>query len=343
MCGILYAKKTNKNDTWKAILKRYHLQRTRGTEGFGFIAIDKGIIKGVYRAEDEKTIIEMLEKQECDEILFHHRFPTSTPNFIEATHPILVSHESLEYDYYVVHNGIITNCDDLKETFEKKGFEYTTKIIKKYETSLNVYTEEMFNDTESFAIDFALSIEKGQPMQSRGAIAFIALQVEKGNNNVTSMYYGKNDGNPLKIEKREDFFSITSESGTPIESNVLYRYDVATGKTHQYIKEIGYYFLSPTRYGYTGYTGYTSEAKGIADDIDDDYPYEDIRNLYLMEDIESGLYQGNEETILYDYACAIDDMWDSGDTEGAEELEKELKKIKREFVKQGYNDNSFFV
>jgi len=42
-------------------------------------------------------------------IIAHHRYPTSTKNLINQTHPIQVSNELLEHDYLVIHNGVITN------------------------------------------------------------------------------------------------------------------------------------------------------------------------------------------------------------------------------------------
>jgi glucosamine 6-phosphate synthetase-like amidotransferase/phosphosugar isomerase protein len=339
MCGIIHVKKQGKDNAYKSVIKRYHTQRTRGTEGFGFIAIDNNHIKGIYRAEDEKSIIDMLEKTTCDEIMFHHRFPTSTPNFIEATHPIHVTNTILKYDYYVIHNGIISNCDELKESHDKKGFTFTTAIEKQYHTSQNIYTESMYNDSESFAIDFALAIENETEIQSKGSIAFIALQVEKHTQKIITMFYGRNEGNPLKIEKSLDFFSLSSETGTLIQSDVLYSMDYESKSFFNQDKTIGKYFdYSTSRTGYI----YDKSYGAYSDILDDEtvgkpamyYP-DDVLSMYDIEDIKSGVYEGYEESIMQDYEDAIDDLYESGDTIGAEKVEKEKNKIARLFSDKG--------
>ena len=209
MCGIIFVERKNGSSANSMVLKRFEKQRSRGTEGFGYAAIKNGKVKHTIRAEDEKDIVPKLAKEKETTILFHHRYPTSTPNMEEATHPIYVSNQSLKYDYYIVHNGIISNPDELKKSHLKLGFIYTTRIVTKTETIKTVYSQECYNDSEAFAIDFALSLENSKEIKSSGSIAFIALQVNKINKTVENIYYGRNHGNTLHIEEDKTFFALS--------------------------------------------------------------------------------------------------------------------------------------
>src|SRR5688572_20172174 len=114
MCGIIYARRFDGKAVGEIVAKRYRAQRSRGHAGFGYAAVGEAV--AVRRAEIERHILEPLTASRASEILFHHRLPTSTPNVLDATHPIVVSHVSLTHEYYVVHNGIIDNADELHAT-----------------------------------------------------------------------------------------------------------------------------------------------------------------------------------------------------------------------------------
>ena len=251
MCGIIHIKRQNGISASKSVIKRYNKQKTRGTEGFGFIEIKNGVVLGGKRAEEEKDILKALEESTADEILFHHRTPTSTPNFIESTHPIIVKNKKFKYHYYIVHNGIISNDEDMKKSHNKDNFVYTTAIKKQWITKGNTYTSEIWNDSEALAIDFAKSIENNTPMESKGSIAVVALQVDKKTKKAIALYYGRNSGNPLKVENGKDLFGVSSESGKELKANTLYRFDYAKNEITEEKKEIGHHFIS-----YTGYNGY---------------------------------------------------------------------------------------
>lgn len=243
MCGIIHVKRRDGKPAKKTILKRFEKQRSRGTDGFGYIAIDDGYVTDYVRTRTEKEIKERLNACESSEIMFHHRIPTSTPNLEEANHPIKVSHKDFKHDYYVIHNGIVTNSEELKEKHEKMGFVYQTSIIQKYITSGKTYlADESFNDSEAMAIDFALTIEKLQPkMESDGSIALIALQVDKKTNKINKLFCGRNLGNPLCFEFSNTLFSLSSETGESIESDTLYCFDYETGKIEEQKMNIGSY------------------------------------------------------------------------------------------------------
>lgn len=298
MCGIIHCKRVDGKQAKRIIAKRYNVQKSRGSDGFGFVEIKNGIVTSEVRAEKEKEILAKLELSEADEILFHHRFPTSTPNFIEATHPIRVSHKDLKYDYYIVHNGIITNDEELRSNHIDLGFKYTTEIRKKFITSGNVYSEYMWNDSEALAIDFSLAIEKHKPINSKGSIAIVALQYDKKTKKVIALFYGRNEGNPLKMEESKDFFCISSESGVLIEPNVLFRLDYVTGDITREERAIGVY-TSPA-YDYRDYddyclsSGYKSNKKSEPEENDFDF-YD------LWEDIHRVKAEISQARVLGDY------------------------------------------
>lgn len=272
MCGITFIHRLDKRVANKSILKRYHKQKSRGSDGFGYVAIQNNKLKSYKRAKLESQIKTFIEKEKAETILFHHRFPTSTPNFKESAHPIKVSNMSLKYDYYLVHNGIITNADDLKEKHEALGFIYNTEIKKKFLTSGQTYTQSCFNDSEALAIDIALAIDKGtNKIEAKGSIAFIVAKVHKSSNNVVAIYYGRNTGNPLKIGKTKDLISIGSESeGTIVPAEVLFKLDLKTGETTQAsldIPEYTSYSYGYGNYGYRTSDGYTTT---FGDDDEDE-------------------------------------------------------------------------
>jgi glucosamine 6-phosphate synthetase-like amidotransferase/phosphosugar isomerase protein len=256
MCGIVYIKRTDGKPANGQLFAQYERQKTRGQSGFGAIAIRDKI--ETYRSEEEKTIKGMLQKLDDTEILFHHRFPTSTPNIIESTHPIHVSNKLLGYDYYVIHNGVITNDEELKKKHEKIGFEYTTEVQTKLITKKTQYFyEKQFNDSEALAIELALTIDgKKQDIETRGAVAMITLQTTKQGQPI-ALFFGRNMGNPLYAERDKKFFALSSEgSGSLLTSDRLYRYDYATEAITETLKRIGNYYTS---YNYSSWSNYDKD------------------------------------------------------------------------------------
>lgn len=269
MCGIVHVKRKDGKPANRSLLKRYNHQSHRGTQGFGFVELKDGKFGAEVRAQTEDIIEEKLEQSKASEILFHHRFPTSTPNFVEATHPILVDNKILKYYYYIVHNGVISNDDVLKLEHEKLGFSYLTEIRKKYVTRGQIYSSEMWNDSEALAIDFCLSLERGEAMKASGSIAMIALQFDKKTHKAVALYFGRNGGNPLKMENGKDFFALSSETGAMIDENKLYRLDYETDDLTVTDFKIGVY----TEYYSQGSMGFVGQS----------YRYEDLDDYDASE------------------------------------------------------------
>lgn len=222
MCGIIgafhYGKnKTNVNEITMEIMED---QILRGEDGFGAIFIDE---KGKFitkRATELQKLFFDNYMNPSKMMILHHRYPTSTDNKINQTHPMLIKNKSLKFEYLIVHNGVITNEDKLKEKHEKAGFKYLTE------------DEERFNDSESLAIEVAKFIEnKITKIGAIGSCAFIALQYSKKTKKVNKIYYGRNNGNPLKLAKSRGFLYLSSDGkGDEIKKETLYSFDLKNFK-----------------------------------------------------------------------------------------------------------------
>jgi len=240
MCGIVYIK-TNGTPAAPKVWSRYLLQKTRGQQGYGFIALKDGVMMAYERAETEAEIYKLLKDRQESEIIFHHRFPTSTPNYAEVAHPIHITAPILKYDYYFVHNGMVHNDDEMKKEHESLGIRYSTicEEVMMVGRKKKQVVKSCFNDSEALGIDLALAIENNQAsLTSESSAAFIILQVEKNAKKAVGLFFGRNLM-PLIWHKTEDTFSLASESGVEagkfvgdnIPANILQGFLYAEGKT----------------------------------------------------------------------------------------------------------------
>ena len=218
MCGIIgfFNKDVNVNEM---VAEQYEDQKLRGQEGYGMLYIDSKGIVHVKRSTGEVKFLIDLALNQSKMIVAHHRSPTSSDNDIKQTHPIVVESGSLKYKYYVVHNGIISNAKTLKTEHEKLGFVYTTE---------QVYTDDTtkFNDSESLAIELAMFIEEQtKEIKTMGSAAFIVVQVEKGNNKVNKVFFGRNS-NPIQIDANGGHVYLASEmlKGNETAANTMYSF-----------------------------------------------------------------------------------------------------------------------
>jgi glucosamine 6-phosphate synthetase-like amidotransferase/phosphosugar isomerase protein len=233
MCGLIYVKRKNGKRANKMIVKRYHGQKTRGSEGFGFLSLSNGKLTSFYKAEKPPEIFSELNKRQDNEFLFHHRRPTSTPNYWQTAHPIRVSNGKLRRDYYLIHNGSITNADILKETHDKLGYSYTTLIKEMWVLPDREVRRGgiKWNDSESLAIELARDLDTGELGISHvdGAIAFIMLAVNKETHKAEKLFWGRNGSTPLKLQNTDDIMALTSEGeGQEVKEHTLNCYDYAT-------------------------------------------------------------------------------------------------------------------
>ena len=84
MCGIVYAEDFNGNPVNNSIMQIFDKQRHRGTQGFGLF---DGQEMNMVHETKEDSILKWLVKYDSNQLLFHHRNPTSTINVKRAAHP----------------------------------------------------------------------------------------------------------------------------------------------------------------------------------------------------------------------------------------------------------------
>lgn len=230
MCGLICSYSKKKKHNGKRVYELMMNQKTRGMQGFGYIAIKDNKIVSVVRHTEHAGIKDALMKEESELILFHHRLPTSTMNTKRTAHPIFVSNDLLKYDYYVAHNGIISNAEALKKIHEELGYQYTTESREKkfvvYADGSNELLSDIsggFNDSESLAIELAQFLEGvKETIDTRGSVAFWAAKVIKGTSLVESISFGKNMGRSLKVFDNKRWWGITSETGKDLKDMTLY-------------------------------------------------------------------------------------------------------------------------
>lgn len=245
MCGIVYYNRKDGKNVSKLVRGAYKAQRSRGYQGFGFFTPNNNRLT---HNVDERSILRLLNSTKQSEILFHHRFPTSTENVRNACHPFS-SKKFYTHNYVMVHNGVIWNDLDVA----KEQLEHGVKYISKQHNG-------QFNDSEVLLYDLADVVEgKKEELDCEGSIAFIMVQLDKKGNK-EALYFGRNSGSPLKIKKFRHGFSLTSEGdGELVDTNTLFKYDYNTGKFSQQPLTIPSsskwteYKLNDTDWKYRGY------------------------------------------------------------------------------------------
>lgn len=236
MCGIIWTKMRNDKPAIKKLRKLYHAQKHRGQLGFGYVEIGKKVGE-LNRTCYEEEIFKTLSKSKSNEVLFHHRFPTSTPNTPNTAHPIPVDNAKLKYGYYGVHNGVISNPSELKKAHEKDGYEYTTELrVGVYAEDEKMFYDDtrkgmIFNDSEALIVDLTQAIESdADKIMARGSIAFIMLQYDKATRKPLKLFYGRNTS-PLMMEINNSYIKLSSAgSGEEVEAHKLHCYDYVTGE-----------------------------------------------------------------------------------------------------------------
>lgn len=224
MCGIIgFA--DPKNPVNELVANQYEDQHSRGDKGFGIINIEDDGSYVVNRATEGAKFMYDLYKKESKCMIVHHRWPTSSPNYLSQTHPIVVDNKSLKHKYLVIHNGCVSNTYELKKEHEKLGFTYTTAETFITKSS---WEQEKFNDSESLAIEVARFIEKQtDKIDILGSAAFIAVQIDKKKDKVINLFWGRNAGNPLNMSFSNGKLRLSSEGeGENIKEFMLYSWDL---------------------------------------------------------------------------------------------------------------------
>ena len=259
MCGIIaYIANNNKTGhIGKPILEQYQEQLNRGEKGFGLMEIFKDRVEVQRSVEPVKALMDV-RFSEAQIGVFHHRYPTSTENTISQTHPFFISHDELEFDYWINHNGVIHNAEDLfKHHTEELGYIYDT--YEPEETTFNYsqgrkssigskYSKKEFNDSESLAIEVARYFNGDtEEIAAEGTIVFFAVQLDKDTGKPLHMLWGRNEGNPLDCINQEDglllastIYDDTAEIITPMTFEVfdLQKYFKSRKKVYDVQEEI---------------------------------------------------------------------------------------------------------
>lgn len=217
MCGIIgLISRTGGEQSQDFILDQYEEQKTRGSQGFGLIRASKDGFR-VRRATDALKALIDVSRSPDPIMIFHHRMPTSTENTIPQTHPMIISHDELDFDYAIVHNGVIRNAEALHKIHtEELGYIYKTKT----EPKGYYYKTAGFNDTEAFAIELARFLDgKGTEIGSFGSQAFLGMRITKKTQKTHSIFWGTNGTNPLIWDETPIGIVIASELEYGYESN----------------------------------------------------------------------------------------------------------------------------
>ena len=283
MCGIIAVFSKKNKSAGQYAFELYKKQEARGRRGYGYISISDGKIVNVVRTKTESEIKSHIMKEKADTILFHHRMPTSTENSVGTTHPMFVSNPELECDYYLAHNGTLSKPDVLKAEHEKLGYEYltehtVTEFAEFKDSSKNEMVgvpEVKFNDSEVLAIEFARYMEGlTSEIRAEGAMAFWAVSVEKGTNNVVGIFYGRNHGRTLCEQNTKKWKIVSSENGTDVRPMLLYTVNPVTLSTTEAKLPIDYATPVVTqRIGYNTSGYYDSRTRTYSYD-DKAYSYE---------------------------------------------------------------------
>ena len=236
MCGIIGVKNLKDNVPVNNVVRTlYENQKLRGTDGFGFVGLNaKGV--DTYRATHEKDILGYLDNKPYDEILFHHRLPTSTTNVLNSTHPFVINVKDKRY--YFVHNGIVNNDDELKEKHEKLGIKYKSKSELGF----------LFNDSEALGWEFCLWLnDEIKEFEAKGSVALICLETDKTTNRATRLFFYRNKPAELRWFRGKNLLVISSEGNdyNEVKAHRVYYYDYGSKqirKFKQLVIEQGFTF-----------------------------------------------------------------------------------------------------
>ena len=309
MCGIFATKKNGK------IVEYYKSQKARGSEGFGVITIAKNKTFNLRRWTKETEFLTGLAEIEKEGNIFtlvHHRFPTSSKNWISQTHPIKVKYNG--FVYFIMHNGVISNDEDLKKEHDKLGIEYDTLITTTVETNMSKWQTLEWNDSNALAIEICRFIEGevDDLKQVRGSYAFFVVKTD--GETVVDVFAGRNSGNPIKINDKSMGSTIGHKD---LETGVLFKLEYAKDLIFTPVKNFTDNYSSPSysTYGYNSY--YDSKDYGYKryeweDDLEDEYEDEEISGYYhkdadlaLAKDYEDYVDSVITDLDIYDQAMEL--------------------------------------
>lgn len=160
---------------------------------------------------------------ENDEVLFHHRMATSTPDVRNACHPFSTKN-AFANQYIGIHNGVITNSYQLKDIHKALGIEYVSN-----QPPVGATQYVKFNDSEALIFDLARYFEgEVDELTATGNDAFIVLKKDPSGK-PTKLFFGHNSGNPLMMKLTKNSLTLSSVGeGKAIPTDTLHIWDYET-------------------------------------------------------------------------------------------------------------------
>lgn len=347
MCGIVYSKNFTGKPVARTIKKRYKGQRSRGFEGFGFYVPETNRLTHNPR---ERRTMRLLKRERASEILFHHRYPTSTINVRNACHPFSTK-DYFEHNYVGVHNGVLWNEDILRQLHKEKGIKYVSDL-----------KDGSFNDSEALIYDIASYLEGTQEyIRAVGSIAFIVIQRDKLGKPL-NLFFGRNEGSPLVMSRTEKQMTISSVgSGEIVPPHTLHQFNYASGELTTKPCFIMSGYSSKNACGYSGYSGYSeNDYLELEKEFMTEYSNSSKDNshygrwLYECDyDTEGAIYLaeyeiGEKEKYSLQLSDKVEVFGNASDRELDEyntidyeidEMKKDLEKLREEF--SGYRQMGF--
>jgi len=200
MCGI-YAYLGKKNLTLKQCYEALILLRSRGYDSFGFAWISDDLkvecVKSIEKVLKKTFKKDLLEKESYN-LVAHTRWATNGEVAIRNTHPF----ESSNKKFYLIHNGIINNAEEIKnELKNKKTFSSDTDsevIVNLLEYYYEKYPE----------LDFNLVLQMTFKRLS-GYWSVVILKADEDN----TLYVSRNQ-TPMMIGFSKDELHISSDYNT---------------------------------------------------------------------------------------------------------------------------------
>lgn len=209
MCGIIgYVGAKNASEL---VLRGLKSLEYRGYDSVGFVGLDKqGLVikKGVGNVEEVHSKVNFLEKP-FSLAIGHSRWATHGGVFPENAHP----HTDCKQEIAVVHNGIIENYQELKQSLISKGHVFKSQT-----------------DTEVISHLIEENLLLGKTFEQACARAFFVLEgtyailaVRKGEEKIIAA----RKGSPLVLGIAEDGYFAASDIPAFLESTkkVVYLYD----------------------------------------------------------------------------------------------------------------------
>lgn len=292
MCGIVYAHDFEGKSVNNGVLNTFDKQRGRGTQGFGLF---DGKFNNIVRSTTEDKILNWLCKYNSHLILFHHRLPTSTDNTKSTAHPFATKDHFGKTQYIMVHNGHISNSQELKTAHERLGITYHS-----------TQPDGRFNDSEALLWDLALYLEgKQDDLKAEGAMAFICIKLIGPR--LDKLYFGRNT-NPLNMLKVKQGILLSSQGeGEPIDPHSLYCFNYKLKRLTSKVLSMPSYSYADRSYTHPKPYKYEEDEDDKLIEPDDDWETPEVEELVMQYlSANEGVFEIAYTELEYDYMAVAD-------------------------------------